>query len=179
MSSALVLIDIQNIYFTEGRYKLSNPEQAAENAARLLLHFRQNNLPVIHVKHLFDTTGYQETVDDLRAFYHSVSPMPNEIVIEKNYPSSFLGTRLLEVLKTDGIQELVIAGMMSHMCIDTTVRAAQDYGYRVTLIEDACATKSLVYQDEIISADLVHKVFMASLQPVFAKVITTDTYVRM
>ncbi len=176
MNSALVLIDIQNIYFTEGEYKLSNPEKAAENAARLLHYFIQKKLPVIHVKHLFDNAGYQEPVDYLRAFHQCVTPMPEETVIEKHYPSSFLGTKLQEVLKSQGIKELVIAGMMSHMCIDTTVRAAQDYGYEVTLIEDACTTKSLAYQDEIITADLVHKVFMASLQSVFAKVITTDTF---
>jgi nicotinamidase-related amidase len=65
------------------------------------------------------------------------------------------------------------------MCIDTTVRAAQDYGYQVTLIEDACTTKSLTYHNDILTADLVHKVFMASLQSVFAKVITTDAFITL
>jgi nicotinamidase-related amidase len=63
------------------------------------------------------------------------------------------------------------------MCIDTTVRAAKDYGYPVTLIEDACTTKSLMYHKEVLEADLVHKVFIASLQPVFAKVSTTEAYI--
>jgi nicotinamidase-related amidase len=179
MKMALVLIDIQNIYFTEGGYKLNNPEKAADNASRLLQYFRQKKLPVLHVKHLFDNAGYQETVDYLCDFHQYVTPIPEEIVIEKHYPSSFLGTKLQEVLKSQGIQELVIAGMMSHMCIDTTVRAAQDYGYQVILIDDACTTKSLTYQNEIMAADLVHKVFMASLQPVFAKVITTDAFITL
>jgi nicotinamidase-related amidase len=179
MKRALVLIDIQNIYFTEGGYKLNNPEKAAENASKLLFYFRQKELPVFHVKHLFDNTGYQETVDYLRDFHQFVTPTTEEIVIEKHYPSSFLGTMLQEILKSQGIQELVIAGMMSHMCIDTTVRAAQDYGYQVTLIEDACTTKSLTYQNEFLAADLVHKVFMASLQSVFAKVITTDEFITL
>ncbi len=179
MKKALILIDIQNIYFTEGAYKLCNPEIAAENASKLLHCFRQKKLPVIHVKHLFDNVGYQEAVDYLRDFQSCVTPIPEELVIEKHYPSSFLGTELQEVLRSQGIQELVIAGMMSHMCIDTTVRAAQDYGYQVTLIEDACTTKSLTYQNEILEADLVHKVFMASLQPVFAKVNTTDAFITV
>jgi nicotinamidase-related amidase len=179
MSLALVLIDIQNIYFTEGTYKLSNPEKAAENAAKLLHFFRKKKLPIIHIKHLFDSKGYQEPVDYLREFHQSVTPMQGETVIDKHYPSSFLGTTLEDVLKSYGINELVIAGMMSHMCIDTTVRAAQDYGYRVTLIEDACTTKSLTYHDEVISADLVHNVFMAALQPNFAKVTTTETFIEL
>lgn len=179
MKRALILIDIQNIYFTEGGYRLNNPEIAAEKAGKLLLYFRQKKLPIIHVKHLFDNTGYQETVDYLRDFHPCVTPVSEEIVIEKHHPSSFLGTELQVVLKSQGIQELVIAGMMSHMCIDTTVRAAQDYGYQVTLIEDACTTKSLLYHDEILEADLIHKVIMASLQPVFAKVIATDTFVTL
>lgn len=179
MKMALVLIDIQNIYFTDGGYKLNNPEKAAENARKLLNNFRQKKLPVLHVKHLFDSTGYQETADYLRDFHQFVTPTTEETVIEKQYPNSFLGTKLQEVLKSQGIQELVIVGMMSHMCIDTTVRAAQDYGYQVTLIDDACTTKSLMYQNEVLAADLVHKVFMTSLQPIFAKVITTDAFITL
>ncbi len=179
MKKALILIDIQNIYFTDGVYQLSNPERAAENASKLLHYFRQNKLPVFHVKHLFDNAGYRVPVDYLRDFHQDVKPIQGETVIEKHYPSSFRGTELQEVLNSQGITELVIAGMMSHMCIDTTVRAAQDYGYQVTLIEDACTTKSLPYQNEILEAELVHKVFMASLQPLFAKVITTDAYITM
>ena len=178
MNSALILIDIQNIYFTEGGYKLSNPEKAAANANTLLQRFRQKKLPVIHVKHLFDGNGYEEAVDYLRDFHPSVPPLSDEPVVEKHYPSSFLGTKLQEILQPRGIKELVIAGMMSHMCIDTTVRAAQDYGYKVTVVEDACATKPLQYKDEILAAETVHKVIMASLQPVFAKVITTDALIE-
>lgn len=174
MISALILIDIQNIYFTEGGYKLSNPEKAAANANTLLESFRQKKLPVIHVKHLFDHNGYKETVDYLRDFHSSVTPLADEPVVEKHYPSSFLGTKLQEILQSRGINELVIAGMMSHMCIDTTVRAAQDYGYKVTVVDDACTTKSLQFQNEMLAAEMVHKVIMASLQPVFAKVVTTD-----
>lgn len=174
MSSALILIDIQNIYFTEGGYKLSNPEKAAANANALLESFRRKKLPVIHIKHLFANNGYEETVDYLRDFHSSVTPLADEPVVEKNYPSSFLGTKLHEILQSGGINELVIAGMMSHMCIDTTVRAAQDYGYKVTVVEDACTTKPLQFHNEILAAEMVHKVIMTSLQPVFAKVVTTD-----
>lgn len=179
MNTALVLIDIQNIYFTEGKYKLSNPEKAAQNAARLLQHYRDNKLPVIHVKHLFDGTGYQEELEYLRAFHSSVTPRSEEIIIEKQHPSSFLGTDLEMRLNSLGIQHLVIAGMMTHMCIDTTVRASQDYGYEVVVIDDACTTKDLSYHNEVLPADLVHKSFMASINGAFAKVMDTDEFLRL
>ena len=77
----------------------------------------------------------------LSEFYRMVKPLEGEKVIHKEYPSSFLRTDLHEYLQEKGIKKLVVAGMMSHMCVDTTVRACQDYGYEVIVIEDACTTK--------------------------------------
>lgn len=178
MKKALILIDIQNIYFTEGKYQLFCPEEAAKKAAMVLHYCREHELPVIHIKHLFDQAGYQESVNYLREFHQYVAPVEDEVVIEKQYPSSFLNTNLKETLEALQVQELIIAGMMSHMCIDTTVRAAMNYGYRVTVIEDACTTKNLEYQGEVIPARTVHKAFMAALEPVFAKIITTDSFLE-
>ena len=73
-----------------------------------------------------------------------------------------------------GVQRLVVAGMMSHMCIDTTVRAAQDFGYDVLLVDDACTTKPLQTRMGLVSATVVHEVFMASLDGTFASVLKTD-----
>jgi nicotinamidase-related amidase len=176
MNTVLILIDIQNIYFTEGKYKLRGPENAAQNAAKLLRYFRDKMLPVIHIKHLFDGAGYLEELEYLRAFHSLVTPETDEIIIEKQYPSAFLGTELDKRLKSLGIQRLVIAGMMTHMCIDTTIRASQDYGYEVIVIDDACATKDLSYHKDIIPAEIVHNTYMASINGVFAKVIDTDEF---
>ena len=74
-----------------------------------------------------------------------VKPTESEKIIHKDYPSSFLKTDLQEYLQELGITHLVVAGMMSHMCVDTTVRACQNYGYEVTVIEDACTTMALKY----------------------------------
>lgn len=174
MNKALVLVDIQNIYFTEGLYKLYKPEEAANNAYKVLKEFRKHNLPVIHVKHFFDTNGYKEDEKHLRDFYPVVYPKSNEIIVEKNYPDSFLKTNLKEVLDKNKIDELVIAGMMSHMCIDTTVRSAKSYGYNIKVIEDGCTTLDLKYKNEVIKADVVTKTILASLQGVFADIISSD-----
>lgn len=164
---ALLLIDIQDIYFTPGPLLLDNPTKAAKNAAVLLERFRNDEKPVIHVKHNF------EAYSDINEI---VKPIGNEKIVYKDYPNSFLKTDLEEYLVQNDIEQLVVAGMMSHMCIDTTVRACQNYGYKVTLIEDACTTQSLKFKDVEIPAKIVHNTYMASLDGMFAKVMTLEEY---
>lgn len=176
--TVLIIIDIQNMYFEEGSYKLFNAEEASLKAAEALDHFRSKNLPIIFIKHLFkDDKITQGELMRKREIHKNVMPLDGEIVIEKNYPSSFLNTNLKSCLDDLKASKLVVAGMMSHMCIDTTVRAAQNYGYDVTVLEDACTTKNLDTKDGEIHASVVHDVFMASLKGTFAKIMTVDEYI--
>ncbi len=164
---ALLLIDIQNIYFTPGPLLLHKPREAARNAGRLLERFRAENKPVIHVQHDFGM---------LSGIHALVKPVEGEKIIHKVKPSSFLGTDLEIYLSENGITHLVIAGMMSHMCVDTTVRACQDRKIDVTVIEDACTTMDLKHGGKRIKAETVHAVYMASLDEMFAKVMKTENY---
>ncbi len=91
---ALVLVDIQNIYFTEGSWKLEKEEEAAKSAKKILEYYRKENLPVIHVKHRFHPQGYQQTDEYLNAIHEMVAPQNGEIVVEKDFPNSFLRTEL-------------------------------------------------------------------------------------
>lgn len=174
----LILIDIQNIYFTPGPFLLHEPEMAARNAAKILKVFREAQMPVIHVKHLFPTQGYTQTRDFLLANAPDVAPILGESIVEKNFPNSFLQTTLRSKLLQTGCKDLVIAGMMSHMCVDTTVRECQNYGYQVTVPQDACATMDLKFQDTLLPAEQVHRVFMAALGQAFATVTDTDNLVE-
>jgi nicotinamidase-related amidase len=177
-NTVLIIIDIQNMYFEEGSYKLFNAEEASLKAAEILNHFRNKNLPVVHIKHLFkDDKITQNELMRKREIHKNVMPANGEIVIEKNYPSSFLNTDLKSCLDDLKAEKLVVVGMMSHMCIDTTVRAAQNYGYAVTVLEDACTTKNLNTKNGEIHASVVHDVFMASLKGTFAQVMTVDEYI--
>lgn len=173
MTEALLLIDIQNIYFTPGKYLLDKPEIAAQNAALLLDKFRKDNKPIIHVKHDFKVN---ENYDYLNAIHDSVKPLPNEFIVHKNFPNSFLNTTLLSEIKKLNVNKLVIAEMMSHMCIDTTVRACQNYQLKATLIFDACTTKDLCINGNTIPANVIHNSFMAALNGMFANVIYTKDY---
>jgi len=164
---ALLLIDIQDVYFTPGPLLLHNPIDAANKASEVLEQFRKENKLIIHIQHNFKLFS---------GINKRVKPMKGEKIIHKDYPNSFLDTDLQNYLEKNQIQELVIVGMMSHMCIDTTTRACQNYGYEVTVIEDACTTRSLKFKGMKIPAKLVHISFMAALDGMFAKVVTLEEY---
>lgn len=168
-NEALLLIDIQDVYFNPGPYLLHEPEAAAKKAAVLLKKFREEGKTVIHVKHAFK--NFPE-INEI------VKPVDGEKIIFKKHPSSFFGTDLQEYLVSKNIGKLVVAGMMSHMCVDTTVRACQDYGYEVTLIEDACTTKDLTFKGETIPAKTVHASFMAAMNGMFANVCSLEDYLK-
>lgn len=167
--TALLLIDIQDFYFPGGQSALSDPEEASLNAKKLLLFFREKNLPVIHVRHNAKTGA------DIQK---NVTPLDTEKVISKNSVNSFKDTDLLDYLKQNEIKKLLICGMMIHMCVEAAVRAAADFGFEVTLVQDACATRTLKYGDKEIPAEAVHFSTLASLSGYYATVTDTETFLK-
>ena len=101
----------------------------------------------------------------------AVAPQEGETVIEKNFPNSFRSTGLKEILEKQQIKNLVVAGMMTHMCVDASVRHAADLGYKITLLGDACATRAQKIAGETVPARQVHLAFLAALNGFYAKVI--------
>jgi nicotinamidase-related amidase len=175
MNDCLILVDIQNDYFPGGNMELVGIEEAAANAQVLLNEFRKAKLPVIHIQHISARPGatffLPET--DGANINELVTLQKGEIVVVKNFPNSFRGTLLLEILKKDKTDNLFICGAMSHMCIDATTRAAFDLGFNCIVAEDACATKDLSFKGKTIKASDVHASFMAALSVPYAKVIST------
>ena len=106
--------------------------------------------------------------------HESVAPREGELLIRKHFPNSFRETALDEKLRALGIERLAIAGMMTHMCIDATTRAAADLGYACLLAHDACATRNLAFGGTTVPASQVHTAFIASLNGLFAKAMTAD-----
>jgi nicotinamidase-related amidase len=172
MTTALLLIDLQNDYFAGGRMPLAGPEAAVAQAAQLLAAFRSRGAPVVHVQHLArraDATFFLPGTPgaDIHA---AVAPESDEPVIVKHYPNAFRETALAEQLQARGVDALVVAGMMTHMCIDTSVRAAADRGLRVTLAQDACATRELAFGGVTVPAEQVQAAYLAALNGSFAQV---------
>lgn len=169
--SALIIIDIQNVYFERGRYYLPYAKEAVEKAAKILQSWREKGRVVIHVKHQFKLLADTKR---LNGIHPKVAPLANEIVIDKKYPDSFLKTDLLMKLQENNIKNVVIIGMMSNMCVDTTVRACQSHGIKVEVAQDACAALPITFGGEEFDAKTVHKVFMGALDGMFAKVVNTE-----
>ncbi|MFC0777005.1 cysteine hydrolase family protein [Flavobacterium sp. HJSW_4] len=179
MKKALILIDIQKEYFENGALELTNPIAASENAKKLLDHFRKENNTIIHVQHI-SGEGVPFFVDGTKGvdIHENVKPLPGEKVITKNFPNSFRGTDLLEYLQSKQITHLVIAVMMTHMCIDAGTRAAFDFGFECTVIGDACATMDLQINGQKVKAEDVHNAFLSALEFFYAKIITTQVYLH-
>jgi nicotinamidase-related amidase len=176
MNDYLILVDFQNDYFPRGSMELVGIEEAAENALALLSKFRKTKSSIIHIQHIStrpDATFFLPKTDGA-TINQIVAPQGSEIIIEKNYPNSFRETSLLDVLRNDKINNLVICGAMSHMCIDATTRAAFDFGFNCVVVEDACATRDLFFKNKIIKASEVHASFMAALSVPYAKIVSTE-----
>ena|SRR5688572_5242640 len=173
--TALVVIDIQNDYFPGGTMDLEGAEAAGGKAGMAIKSFRDRKLPVIHIRHLSVRPGATFFLPGTRGaeIHASVQPASGETVIEKNFPNSFRSTSLREVLERQGVKNLVVAGMMTHMCVDASVRHAADLGYKVTLLGDACATRAQSYAGETVPARQVHAAFLAALNGFYAKVMNT------
>ena len=181
MNTALIIIDIQNDYFPNGKMELNNPEQAATNAAKVLNWFRENNKDnIFHVQHLAHDPSVGFFLPDTEGaeIHSSVAPLDSEDITIKYAPNSFLSTDLEKKLKEKEITKLVVVGMMTHMCIDSTVRAAADLGFEVTLLEDACTTRALSYSNIELTAEQVHNSYMAGIHGAFAQVISTEAFLN-
>ncbi len=180
IKKALLIIDIQNDYFEGGANPLTGSLETSVNAKRLLDDFRNKSLPVIHIQHFStrpDSTFFIPDTNGVE-IHENVRPISGEKVIAKNYPNSFRETDLLDYLQSNHIADLVICGMMTHMCVDATTRAAKDFGFTCEIIGDACATRNLVIQGESVAANEVQNSFLAALNYFYSTVKSTNEYLN-
>ena len=175
MKTSLLIIDIQNDYFPGGKMELVRPLEAAKRAYELLQCFREHHQHHVHIQHAAtepDATFFLPDGDGVN-IHDSVAHFEGEPLVIKHYPNAFRETNLLQLLRAQGTQRVVITGMMTHMCVDGTARAAADLGFKVIVAQDACATRDLKYADTIIPADHVHKAFLAALKS-YGQVLTAE-----
>jgi nicotinamidase-related amidase len=178
MKTALLLIDIQNDYFPGGRMELEGSPEASLRAGELLTLFREKNLPIIHIQHISTRKGASFFLPDTAGveIHTNVRPFPGETVIQKHFPNSFRDTELLPCIGETEVNRLVICGMMTHMCVDATVRAAFDHGFDCVTIHDACATRGLTFNGDEIPAAKVHGAFLAALAGLYAQVCSSGEF---
>lgn len=182
-NTALILVDLQNDYFSSfkgAKYELYKTEEAAKNALRLLNKFRERNMKVIHVRHEFVGEGapFFAQKSDGAKIHDSLTPLEDETQVLKHEINSFKGTDLKEILDSSNIENVIIVGAMSHICIDAITRAASDYGYSCQVAHDACATRTVEFNGVKVDATLVHASYMAALDFGYAKVQSTDEIIE-
>ena len=180
MTRALVVIDIQQDYFPGGRMELVGAEAASGRARALLDGFRGSGEPLVHVQHV-------STSPDAPFFaagspgveiHPDVAPQSGERVIVKHHANAFRDTGLDAELRAAGVDEVVICGMMTSMCVDASARAAADLGFRTTIAGDACAAPDLRSGGEVIPGATVHRAFLAALGSLVADVRDSDAVLR-
>ena len=177
MKQALIIVDVQNDYFPGGRMELSGSEKAADNAKTILEYCRKSNIEVIHIQHIADPNAdfFLPETNGVK-INTKVIPLSNEKIITKHYPNSFRETNLLAYLQEKKITNLIVTGMMTHVCIDATVKAAKDYGFNCTIISDACATKDLDVQGNKVSAKEVQNALLGAMAFYYAELKTTAEF---
>ena len=170
-NTALILIDFQNDYFgdiKDAKFILNKTMEASKNAGKLLKAFRANKGKIIHIQH--------ESLDKEAPFFLKGS---NGSQIIKNQVNAFLETSLEEELRGSNIQNIIICGAMSHMCVTSATRAASDLKYNCTVVNDACATLNLEFKGQIIKAEQVHASSMSALGFAFAKILSTEETIKI
>jgi nicotinamidase-related amidase len=167
--SVVIIIDAQREYL-DGGVPLSGIDKALLEIKKLLEKARAQSVPIIHIVH-HTMPGAPIFAPDspMSEIIDAVKPTANERVVSKNLPSAFIHTDLEKYLQQIGRKELVLAGFMTHMCINATARSAMDVGLVPTVIASACATRDLPGPDgKLVSADTVHRSNLASLADLIA-----------
>lgn len=174
---AILVVDLQNEYWPTGNFPLVGIEAAAANAARVIAKARVKGDLVVHIRHEMPGGPIFVAGTEGARINEAVLPRDDEPVITKNFPNSFRDTGLDELLKEQGVEDVVVIGAMSHMCVDATTRAANDLGYGTVTIHDACATRDLEFAGVTTPAAQVHAALMAALAFHYGEVIGTDAFI--
>lgn len=168
--SALIMIDCQNTY-RKGLMQLTGVEVAILEARRLLARARELRIPVIHIQHDAGAGSPYDVSAEIGAICDEVAPIAGEPVITKNYPNSFVATDLDQQLKALGINNIVLAGFMTHMCINSTAHGGFNLGYAVTVVASATATRPLqAANGKVLSAQEVQDGAIASTRDLYAAI---------
>jgi nicotinamidase-related amidase len=173
--SALILIDLQNTY-RQGVMKLVDVEPAILEAQALLRRARQTGIPIFHIQHDAGAGSPYDVRENIGAISDEVAPVEGETLIVKGYPNAFIGTDLLEKLEATGCKDVVLAGFMTHMCINSTARGAFNLGFRPTVVAAATATRDLPNVDgSVVPAAAIQAASLAAVADLFAVVTARES----
>lgn len=175
-ATGLLVIDIQNEYFPGGKMVIPDGMKALNNSKKLVEFAHQKGIPVWFVHHVGAKGGPLFAEGSVFAEFHKdLQPTKDDRIITKATPSAFVGTDLEQQLKAKGIKQLIVTGLMTHMCVSTTSRDAVPKGFSVIIPEDATATRSIDdSRGGVIDHQLLQRAAIAGVADVFAEIRTTQ-----
>lgn len=172
MKNALVIIDMQIMPFIWKNYggkTLYNEEQLLINVQKLIQQARQTNTPIYYIMYTEAEGSPRAEGEPLWQVCPDIAPQEDDTIIVKYHADSFLNTSLAETLKANDIQNLILCGVQTEFCIDTTVKSAYSHGYKVTLAKDGHST----YDSDLLTADQIIAHHNSILEQ-FATITTVD-----
>ncbi len=168
--AALIMIDCQNTY-RQGVMQLTGVEEAILECQKLLEMARDLKSPIIHIQHDAGLGSPYDITADTGAISVEVAPKNGEKVVVKNYPNAFVKTELEAYLKSLGVENIVLAGFMTHMCINSTAHGGFNLGFKPTVVASATATRPLQASNGVVlSAQQVHEGALAATRDLYAVV---------
>lgn len=179
--TAVIVIDIQNEYFAGGKMPIPDGMKALQNSKRLVEFAHKHGMLVFFVRHEGAADGPLFAKGSRFAEFHKdLQPGKNDRVITKATPSSFVGTDLKQQLDSLGIKQLIVTGLMTHMCVSSTARDAVPLGYSVIIPEDATATRDLAtWDNKVVDHKVLQQSALTGVADVFAEIKTTDAVLAL
>jgi nicotinamidase-related amidase len=168
--STLIMIDCQNTY-TRGVMELDGVAAALDEAAKLLERARSAGIPIVHIEHDDGEGGLYDIRAEIGQIADQVAPQGDETVIVKHFPNSFVQTDLDEQLKAASARNLLLAGFMTHMCVNSTARGAFNLGYAPTVVASATATRALPGPTGVVSSAALQAASLAAIGDLFGIVV--------
>ncbi len=178
MKRALLVIDVQNEYFT-GKLPVTHPADSLENVFQAMDAAQRRGVPVAVIQHA--AKAAQSPVFQKGSpgweLHAEISRRPRSVLIEKNWPDAFTETQLQSWLKNNGIDTVTVSGYMTQMCCDTTARRAFHLGYAVEFLADATGTLAFSNEAGTVTAEELHRAILVT-QTRFSKVMKTQDWIE-
>ncbi|MCH9655049.1 MAG: cysteine hydrolase [Planctomycetes bacterium] len=177
MSRALLVIDVQNEYFT-GALPITHPAGHLEQILKAM-DAAAGRVPVVVVQHHFsdpDKPFFQKGTPGWE-LHPEVASRPHDLLVEKTLPGSFTGTELEAWLRDKGVDTVTIAGYMTHMCCDTTARQAVHLGFTVEFLSDATGTLALSNSAGDVTAEELHRSILCAQQMMLSEVLDVQSWI--
>lgn len=180
LSKALLVIDVQNEYFT-GKLPIYNRDDSLKNILKAIEHANATGIKVVLIKHTIPSPDAPVfAVESFGAeIKQEITLQPHNLIIEKHLPGSFTGTPLEEWLRSNQIETVAICGYMTHMCCDTTSRQAVHLGFKVEFLSDATGTLDISNKAGSIDAKTLHDTILVVQAARFADVLTTAAWCQL